>query len=283
MGYVQHWNFKYKPFEEDSNTRFFFESDDHREALDRMLYVCQDSNMHIGMLTGEVGSGKTITKTIFENSLPKQRFEVIALENSHFSFSDILFDIIYRLSLNPALNRNKQHSALPDRNDKYMLVQVFKSYLDTLYYEEKKHLIITLDEAQQIEENVLDELKNLTNISFEAENCLTIFFIGQPELRDKIKKIKPVDQRVFLRFHLNNLDFSNMVKYVRHRLRVAGLENYSIFTNPALELMFRVTDGIPREINRLCKLALNYGFVQNCTEITDADIQIIVDDIRKHS
>jgi general secretion pathway protein A len=144
-------------------------------------------------------------------------------------------------------------------------------------------LIITLDEAQQINESVIDELKNLTNISFEAENCLSLFFIGQPELRDKIKKLKPVNQRIFLRFHLNNLDYKNMVKYIRHRLRIAGLQNYSIFTDSAFELMFRETDGIPREINRLCKIALNYGYVQNLTEISDIDIQVIIDDIRKHS
>jgi general secretion pathway protein A len=280
MGYVKYWNFKYKPFEEDTNTRFFFEGDEHREALDRMLYVCHDSNMHIGMLTGEVGSGKTTTKTIFERSLPQQRFEVISLENSNFSFSDILFDIINKLSKTGIL---KQVVPLPDRNDKYMLVQVFKKYLDTLYYEQKRHLIITLDEAQQIEEHVIDELKNLTNISFEAENCLTLFLIGQPELREKIKKLKPVNQRIFLRFHLNNLDYKNMIKYIRHRLRVAGLENYSIFTDAAFECMFRETDGIPREINRLCKIALNYGYVQNLKEITDTDIQVVIDDIREHS
>ena len=71
MGYLEHWNLKEKPFEEVSDTRFFFESEDHREALDRMLYVVNDRNMNMGLLTGEIGSGKTITKNVLTGSLSR--------------------------------------------------------------------------------------------------------------------------------------------------------------------------------------------------------------------
>jgi len=282
MGYLRHWDLKEKPFEELCDTRFFFESDDHREALDRMLYVVNDRNMHIGLLTGEIGSGKTLTKTVFQKSLARQSFEVVAFENSHFTFSDILYDIIARISRSSHDRPQKKDFTMPSRGDLYLLMNGFKALLETLFFEEKRHLTLIFDEAQQMEDSVLDEVKNLTNISSETQNYLTIFFVGQPELREKIKRLKQIDQRIFLRFHLNNLDYGNTVKYVFHRLRIAGLENFGIFTDPALEMIFRMTGGVPREINRLCKLALNHGFAQNLAEISKDEIDVIAEDMRKH-
>ncbi len=282
MGYLKYWGLQKKPFEELCDTRFFFESDDHREALDRMLYVVNDHNMHMGLLTGEVGSGKTLTKIVFQNSLARNSFEVVGFENSHFSFSDILYDIIVRITRQSSDAAQGGDVDLPARQDIYMLMIRFKEILETLFFKEKRHVVLIFDEAQQMENHVLDEVKNLTNISSETQNYLTIFFIGQPELREKIKRLKQVDQRIFLRFHLNNLDYSNTIQYIHHRLRIGGLENYGIFNDPALEMIFRMTDGMPREINRLCKLSLNHGFARNLSGISKEDIEVILDDMRKH-
>ena len=283
MGHLDHWRLKEKPFEELCDARFFFESDDHREALDRMLYVVNDRNMHMGLLTGEVGSGKTITKTVFQGSLTKNSFDVVGFENSNFSFNDILFDIVSRISLRDVhAGAANGASSIPPRHDKYLLMSVFKNKLEKLLFAEKRHLVLIFDEAQQMEDGVLDEVKNLTNISSQTQNYLTIFFVGQPELREKIKRLKQVDQRIFLRFHLNNLDFVNTTKYIHHRLRIGGVENSSIFTPQAIEMIFRMTGGVPREINRLCKLALTNGFAQNRSEISAEDIDVIVDDMQRH-
>jgi general secretion pathway protein A len=280
MDYTEYWRLKEKPFEELCDTRFFFESDDHREALDRLLYVVKDRNMNMGLLTGEVGSGKTLTKNVLNSALSRQHFEVIDFENSNFSFNDLLFDILGRITFRDvrlAFDDGERAS----RTDKYLLVQQFRKKLETIYYEEKRHLVLIFDEAQQIEEPVLDEIKNLTNLSSSSENFLTIFFVGQPELREKIRKLRQVDQRIFLRFHLNNLDFTGTTKYIQHRLRIAGLDSGDCFTSLGYELIFRHTCGVPREINRLCKLALNYGFARNLSEITREDLQIIIDDIEE--
>lgn len=178
--------------------------------------------------------------------------------------------------------RSGDSATIPSRNDKYMLMQIFKKLLTALYYEKKKHLILIFDEAQQTDDACLDEIKNLTNLSVKPENFLTIFLVGQPELREKIRKLKQVDQRIFLRFHLNNLDYKGSIQYIQHRLRVAGLEKGTIFTSLGYELLFRTSGGVPREINRLCKLSLNYGFAQNLSEISREDIQVILDDIQAH-
>jgi general secretion pathway protein A len=281
MGYVEYWKLTEKPFEELCDTRFYFESDDHREALDRMLYVVNDRNMNMGLLTGEVGSGKTITKNVFMNRLNRSDFEVINFENSHFSFSDILYDICKRISFRDARITMAEQAQMPRRDDTYMFMNLFKHKLELLAYEEKRHLVLVFDEAQRMEDQVMDEVKGLTNISSETENYLTIFFIGQPEMREKIRTLKQIDSRIFLRFHLNNLDFVNTTRYIQHRLQMAGLAMQNIFTSLGLELIFRSTGGIPREINRLCKLALNYGFAENKTEIRREEVELILDDMRK--
>ncbi len=283
MSYVKYWNFKERPFEEVNDIRFFYESDDHREALDRMIYVVNDHNMNMGLLTGEIGSGKTLTKNVLISSLNRSQFEIIDFENSSYEFNDILYDILQRITFKDSRIDLMNSEELPSRSDKYALMQEFKKKLETLYYEEKRHLVIIFDESQQIQDSILDEIKNLTNFSTKVENYLTIFLVGQPELREKIRKLKQVDQRIFLRFHLNNLDYNSTVNYIHHRLRVAGHESKPVFTSSALELIFRATGGIPREINRLCKLALNYGFAQNLSEISQDDLQTIVDDIQENS
>jgi len=278
MDYTEYWHLKERPFEELCDTRFFFESEDHREALDRMLYVVNDRNMNMGLLTGEVGSGKTLTKAVLNGSLSRLNFEVINFENSSFTFNDLLYDIVCRMTFRDSRLALMEEETAP-RGDKYLLMNQFRKKLETLFYEEKRHLVLIFDEAQQIADDVLDEIKNLTNFSSPQQNFLTIFFVGQPELREKIRRLKQVDQRIFLRFHLNNLDFSGTTKYIQHRLRVAGLDSGTCFTSLGNELVFRFTGGVPREINRLCKLALNYGFASNLKEISREDLQDIIDDI----
>ena len=280
LSYESYWNLTEKPFEEIANTRFFYESEDHREALDRLLYIAKDRNMNMGLLTGEIGSGKTITRNVFKNTLPKNMFELIVFENSNYSFTDILFEIVSKITFkDPRIDFSQTGISHAQRGDKYQLLNQFKHLLDLLIYEDKRHLIILFDEAQLIEPPVIDEIKTLTNICTETQNYLTIVFVGQPELREIIRSMKQVDQRVFLRFHLNNLDYSNTNKYIQHRLHIAGSTTGSIFTTLAYEHIFRYSCGIPREINRLCKLSLTYGFAHSKKEISHDDIQLIRDDM----
>jgi general secretion pathway protein A len=282
MSYLKHWGLREKPFEELCDTRFFFESSDHREALDRMLYIVKDRNISMGLLTGEVGSGKTLTKNVFQNSLSRHHFEVISFENSNFPFNDILYDITRRITFRDPRSMLTEADHPPARNDRYLLTQSLKEKVHHVASEEKRHLVIVFDEAQRMDDSVIDDVKMLTNIASEGANFLSIFFVGQPELREKIHNLKQVDQRIFLRFHLNNLDFENTIKYIQHRLRVAGMHEGDVFTSLGYELVFRTTGGVPREINRLCKLALTFGFSQGHDEISREDIEILIEDLQKH-
>ena len=239
--------------------------------------------MNMGLLTGEVGSGKTITKSVFRGSLSHHNFEAIDFENSNFTFTDILYDIVKRITFRDPRISLADEAELPPRGDKYLLMNAFKEKVERLVFEEQRHLVVIFDEAQLMDEATLDEVKGLTNTSSGSQSYLSIFLVGQPELREKVRRLKQVDQRIFLRFHLNNLDYNNTINYIQHRLRVAGLSGQTMFTSLGYELIFRTTGGVPREINRLCKLAISYGFANNLVEISREDIQVVLDDLQEHS
>jgi general secretion pathway protein A len=276
MDYAEYWGLREKPFEERSSTRFFFESEDHREALDRLLYVVRDRNMSLGLLTGEIGSGKTTTRKVLEGTLSRHQFEVVDFENSNFSFEDILHDLLKRMAFRTpeAAARVTERG---ERGDTYALMATFAQALRALSNQDGRHLVVMLDEAQQMSVETLDQLRTLTNISDGPESMVTIFLVGQPELREKVRGLAQLDQRIFLRFHLNNLDHRNTVSYIQHRLRVAGLEREDIFTTLAHERIYRASQGVPRRINRLCKLALVHCFASGSDEVTREDIEAVLE------
>ncbi len=270
------------PFDEARDIDFFFESDDHLEGLERLEYIVQDGNMNFGMLTGEVGSGKSLLRMVLQQRLKKTDFEVAILENSFFPFEDIVYEIISQLQgvLDNALMFNG--GGLPSRGDKYGLVRTLKQMMETIYHKERKHLVVVLDESQQMDLTDLDELKNLTNLSSGGHNLVTIILVGQPELREKVHALKQVDQRVSLRFHLNNLHFDDTKRYVQHRLKVAGHPDGNIVTLESLEILFRYTLGVPREINRACKLALEHAFANDKGIVSEEIMKTVLEDLERH-
>ncbi len=274
--YLKYWGLREKPFENTTVPEYFFESYDHVEALERLFYIVEEQNMYFGLLTGEIGCGKTITRSVFKNRLSPIQYEVVDMENSNLPFNFILMECIHKLSADSG-NKN-----LPDDNI-YYLVKEFKNILKEKIVKRKKSLVIVLDEAQQLSKESITELKNLTNITFEDHGYVTIILMGQPELRSMVKNIPPVDQRVSLRFHLNPLSQKDIDGYLKHRLKVAGHVDGDIFTNAAVQFLSQVTGGVPREINRICKLALVRAFSLKADCISREVIKSIAMDIWKQN
>lgn len=280
MAFLEYWGLKERPFDENRNPRYFYESTDHLEALERLLYIINDGALHMGLLTGEIGSGKTITRTVLNHSLFDDNCAVVSLENSNFPFEDILFDILTKITFKNSDFGESMEVLYDLRGDIYGLMKLYTKVVEHLYETEGRQLVIILDEAQQMKDKDLDQVKNLLNVAAEENNYATIILVGQPELRQKVKNLKQVDQRISLRFHLNNLDAKNCSKYVTYRLKVAGHTTGNIFTNHALHILYIATDGVPREINRTCKLAMEYALAQKKDIIDRAMLEIIIEDLK---
>ena len=263
-----------QPFDNTRDTNYFFASSGHAEALSRLSFLVEDRNMGIGLLTGEIGCGKTVTRTMLHRQLAKPTHIVVSLENCLLEFDDLLLEIISQMRGERATS-----AELPDR---YSRLATFKQTLMRQVAESNRHLVILLDEAQQLSPASIDALKSLTNIASERQNFLTLILIGQPELRNTIRQLRQVDQRVSLRYHLNAMSFDETRRYLEHRLQVAGLQGPMPFDTDAVRLLFEASGGVPREINRICKLALDHASAHDLALLDAAIINSVTDDLRRH-
>jgi len=263
-----------QPFDNTRDTNYFFASSGHAEALSRLNFLVEDRNMGIGLLTGEIGCGKTVTRTMLQRQLARPAHIVVSLENCLLEFDDLLLEIISQMR-----SKRATSAELPDR---YSRLSAFKQILMRQVAESSKHLVIMLDEAQQLSQASIEGLKSLTNITSERQNFLTLILIGQPELRNTIRQLRQVDQRVSLRYHLNAMSHDETRCYLEHRLQVAGLQGPMPFDADAVRLLFEASGGVPREINRICKLALDHARANDLALLDASIINSVTDDLRRH-
>lgn len=262
------------PFENTRDIRYFFPSSIHVEALSRLLFLVEDRNMDMGLLTGEIGSGKTLMRTILHSRLSPETHVRVSIENSLLCFDDLLLEIISQI--------RRERLQSQDYPDRYTRLSALKHALNELVINQGRHLVILLDEAQFLAPADLDALKCLTNIASERQNFLTIILIGQPELREQVVQLPQVNQRISLRFHLNALNEEETREYIAHRLKTAGYQGAFPFNDNAVTLLYQHTQGIPREVNRLCKIGLEHLLTTGLDHFTGASVMAVVHDLRRH-
>ena len=262
-------------FDNTRDTRFFYPSASHAEALSRLFLLTQDRNMGIGVLTGDIGAGKTLLRTLLFARLADDRHLRVSIENCLLDFDGLLLEILSQM--------RGERLAPIDFPDRYTRLAELKRLLLEQVASRDRHLVVLIDEAQQLEPDTLAALKGLTNITSERQNFLTLILIGQPELRLLLKQIPEVDQRVSLHFHLNGLDRVETGYYVRHRLRTAGFTGELPVTDSGLDRLYELTRGIPREINRIAKLAIDHILTQDLQELDEQTIEMVIKDLRRHS
>jgi type II secretory pathway predicted ATPase ExeA len=139
--------------------------------------------------------------------------------------------------------------------------------------------VLIVDEAQLIDDDgVFEELRLLMNFQTDDRFLVTLLLIGSPELAGKVRRLKHLDQRITIRYHLNTLDAAHTSAYVAHRLRMAGRTTL-IFTDDAVKLIFDFTRGTPREINNLCDVALLVGYTKRAREIGEKIVAEVIKDM----
>jgi general secretion pathway protein A len=271
MDLLPYWNLRERPFETTWDTRFFFQSRDHDEALDRLTFLVEEQTMLFGMLTGEVGCGKTLTRAVFSQRLEARKFKVVTQENSAFTFTDLLDSVLQSLDGNPP----------ESGKTKYARYERLRRAMEKIHLDHR-HLVLIFDEAQELSTQTLNELKLLTNLNGSGKHYLTIVLVGQPELRDLVSGLPAINQRVSLRFHLNSLGLEDSANYLRHRLKVAGHLTGEIFAADAVERAFHASHGVPRELNRIAKLALEHAWFKGYPDVNFSAVDAVVRDLERH-
>jgi general secretion pathway protein A len=266
MDLLAYWNLQNRPFEATWDTRFYYLSASHEEALNRLMFVADERSMEMGLLTGEIGCGKTLTRAVFVERLDPSQFCVLVQENSSFNFTELLGSILR--SLDPE-GRSKSKAQSWER---------FQMALARLE-RERKHLVLIFDEAQEMTPGTLNELKLMSNLNGDGCNLLTILLLGQPELNRRVAALPAINQRISVRYHLGPLSRDETDHYLRHRLKAAGHIHGGIFSDDAVDHIHEASQGVPRALNRLAKLSLEYAWLRELSDVSRLAVETVTRDM----
>src|SRR6516165_931412 len=254
--YTEFYGFREAPFNITPDPRFLFFSDKHREAFNHVLFGIRERKGFI-QITGEVGAGKTtVCRAILTELGPN--FKTALILNPMVTATQLMRTVLAELGLEP---RKLDRTAYLEILNRYLLEQAAEGH----------DVVLLIDEAQDLEPELLEQVRLLSNLETDQRKLLQLVLIGQPELRDKLndRGLRQLRQRITVRFHLRPLSRDDTERYIAHRLRVAGAENgRPRFTPWAIRKVHSYSGGVPRLINAVCDKALLYGYVNGTLELS---------------
>lgn len=271
MDLLKHWRLLERPFEATWDSRFFYGSAHHLEALNRLLYFAKERSMNAFLLSGDIGYGKTLTRAVFARQLDPAEFVTLTVENSGFSFAEIVETLLLRLD----------PSSVPSLRNTMAGCDHLAKLFQQLHAS-GRHVVLILDEAQDMSRQTLHELRCLTNYNGAGKSCVSLVLIGQSEIQNMVHAEAALNQRISLRYHLKALQPTESVAYLAHRLRVAGHPTGEIFTYAAAEALYAHSAGIPRELNRLAKLALEQAWLKEHQNVNAQHVEAVISDLENH-
>lgn len=264
--YERHWNLQRKPFENSPNPDFLYYSDQHEEALMRMLYTVKERK-GAAILTGEYGSGKTtISRALVEKLQQDDLYEIVLIPNPSLSANEFLSEILHQLKAGEVPRRK---------------IAMLHRLEEILYrnLNNKRETVIIIDEAQCIKrKETLEELRLLLNFQLNERFLLTLILVGQPEVKEKLNQVKQFKQRLAVRYYLKLLEEKETKNYINFRLKVAGRDQ-PVFTDEAIRLVHTCSKGAPRDINNICDMSLLMGSVKKAELIDEVITREVIEDL----
>lgn len=255
--YLDYYGLTQSPFDITPNPRFLFHSTKHREAINHLLYGIRERKGFV-QLTGEVGAGKTTLCRAMLEQLDGQYATALIL-NPVLNAGELVKAIAAEFGL-PVSSLNLDRLDTLALINEFLLKQAGAGRVS----------VLIIDEAQNLTEELLEQVRLLSNIETDDRKLLQIVLLGQPELRDRLNspRLRQLRQRITVRYHLKPLTRFEVTQYIHHRLELAGAKGVPYFTRPALWRIYFYSRGIPRLVNAVCDKALLAGYVEHSDRIT---------------
>lgn len=265
--YLEFFNFSEKPFSLTPDSKFLFLTKQFETALEILRYSVTE-RLGFSVLSGEVGTGKTTITREFLNQLDDS-VEYALLVNPMMSIGELLRAI------------NKDFGIPVKNNSPERLLESLNKFL-IKQYEKGKNSLLIIDEAQNLSFESLEMIRMLSNIETSKAKLLQIILVGQPELMVKLKsyKVRQLNQRITMRCKLNSLSMIETVRYINHRIVLAGGMNKVFFDPKVYKVIFKYTKGYPRLINILCDRILMAAFVASTGTISQNVVRKAVKDLQ---
>jgi general secretion pathway protein A len=264
--YQDFFGFSEKPFDLTPDPKYLYLSPKHKEVLAHLVYGLQENNGFL-KIVGEVGTGKTMICRSFLREL-RADFNIAYIFNPCINELELLQTINTELGI-PGKSKSKKK--LVDFLNGFLLEERSKGH----------RVVVIIDEAQDLQPNVLEQLRLLSNLETDTEKLIQIVLIGQPELDKVLAKdgLRQLRQRITIKWELLPLNLEETRGYIQHRLNVALGKGKVRFSRESVKMVFRYSRGIPRMINVVADRTLLIAFTQSTKKITPKIVKLAVSDI----
>ncbi|PLX82044.1 MAG: AAA family ATPase [Desulfuromonas sp.] len=267
MNYLEHFQLVNEPFSNAPDARFYYASEQHKQALLKLRYSV-DSDKGLAVLVGGVGCGKTTLARRLLEQLPEDKYESSLLVMVHSGVTQewILTRIAVQLGVeNPAGNRLD------------LLRQLYHRLLEI--EEAGRKAVVLIDEAQMLESReLMEEFRGLLNLEIPGKKLLNIIFFGLPDVEECLSLDEPLAQRVAVKCHLRSMKDNTTDAYVRHRLKIAGAKRM-FFEPDTLKVIHQFSGGVPRIINTICDNCLFEAYLRKQLKVDLPVVESVVGDL----
>jgi general secretion pathway protein A len=264
--YKEFFGLRANPFNVNPDPRYLFLTRHTEEALACLTYGIQSRKGFV-LLTGEVGTGKTTLINKLLEWLRAQQVPTAFIFNSRMNVPQFLDYMMTDFGI-PCDSRSKSQ----------VLLRLYNWLLER--YRAGETAVLIVDEAQNLADEVLEEIRMMTNLETFTEKLLQIVLVGQTELEQRLKQpnLRQLRQRLTLRAKTHPLTLEEAKAYIQQRLRIAGSNGQQIFDGDALTAIHRYSTGIPRVVNLICEHCLVSAFVDQQRTVTVGIVDAVARD-----
>lgn len=267
MDYLEYYKLNEHPFSNVVDSRFYYNSPQQAEALIKLKYAI-DTKKGLAVVIGNIGAGKTTLARRMLEELDEENYEAALLVIIHSSVSSEWLFKKFAIQLGV--------KNIPD-NKIDLLSEIYRRLQEI--NESGKKAVVMMDEVQMLNsKEIMEEFRGLLNMETSEGKMVNFIFFGLPDIEKVLSLDEPLKQRVAVRIKLPAYSEENTKDYIKHRLIVAGCEK-NIFTEDAMSLVFKYSNGTPRLMNTICDNALLEGYLFKKTSIDESIIKTVAIDL----